>query len=209
MGDPRRNRKTDKDGRRGIQPRPDDIELGEEPENTTPAVEAVEIVVEEVSVEQIESMEKERDELLDKYQRLAAEFDNYRKRQARDFKRLIEQGRRKLVEELLTVLDNFDRARVTCQGDHSDGEVVDGIMQTSEQLQSILKKEGLDSVPTEPGDPFDPNIHEAMVADSIDEGDVDIVLEVFQKGYYFGEDLIRPVRVKVGKVSLRNGDDAS
>ena len=209
MGDPRRNRKTDKDGRRGIQPRPDDIELGEEPENTTPAVEAVEIVVEEVSVEQIESMEKERDELLDKYQRLAAEFDNYRKRQARDFKRLIEQGRRKLVEELLTVLDNFDRARVTCQGDHSDGEVVDGIMQTSEQLQSILKKEGLDSVPTEPGDPFDPNIHEAMVADSIDEGDVDIVLEVFPKGYYFGEDLIRPVRVKVGKVSLRNGDDAS
>ena len=205
MGDPRRNKKTDKDGRRGTQPRPDEIELGEEPETPIPAVE----IVEEVPVEQVESLEKERDELLDKYQRLAAEFDNYRKRQARDFKRLIEQGRRKLVEELLTVLDNFDRARVTCQGDHSDGEVVDGIMQTSEQLQSILKKEGLDTVPTEPGDPFDPNIHEAMVAESIDDGDVDIVLEVFQRGYYFGEDLIRPVRVKVGKVSPRNGVDAS
>ncbi len=204
MGDPRRKKKSDSNKRRGIKSRHSGTE--EERENPILPEEEVEA---DVPVESMESLEKERDDLLDKYKRLAAEFDNYRKRQARDFNRLIEQGRKKLIEELLTVLDNFDRARATCQGDHSDKEVVDGIMQTSEQLQSVLKKEGLEEVPTKPGDPFDPNIHEAMVAESVEEGDVDIVLEVFQKGYYFGLDLLRPVRVKVGKVPPRNGVDAS
>lgn len=201
MGDPRR-KKSDKEGRRGAKPR----SSGTEEENLVPSSEEIEI---EAPVDQIEALEKERDDLLDRYQRLAAEFDNYRKRQARDFNRLIEQGRRKLIEELLTVLDNFERAKVTCQSDHSDKEIVDGILQTSEQLHNVLMKEGLEEVPTEPGDPFDPNIHEAMVAESIDHGDVDTVLEVFQKGYYFGRDLLRPARVKVGKVSPRDGVDAS
>ncbi len=201
MSDPRRKKDKENRGRRGTMPRDAAIEE----EASGPLVSGED---EEVTVDQVEVLEKERDELLDRYQRLAAEFDNYRKRQARDFNRLIEQGRKKLIEELLTVVDNFDRARVTCQGDHSDKEVVDGIMQTSEQLQSVLRKEGLEVVPTEPGDHFDPNIHEAMVAESIEGGDVDIVLEVFQKGYTFGQDLLRPVRVKVGKVSLGNGVDA-
>ncbi len=202
MGDPRRNRK--KEGRRGTKPPPspsveeldDPVRLDEEAES-------------DVQDDKFVSLEKERDDLLDKFQRLAAEFDNYRKRQARDFNRLIDQGRKKLVEELLTVLDNFDRAKVTCEGDHSDKEIVDGILQTYEQLQRVLKKEGLEEIPIEPGDPFDPNIHEAMVAESIDEGETDIVLEVFQKGYYFGQNLLRPARVKVGKVSPRDGVDIS
>ena len=201
MSDPRRKKGKENRGRRGTIPRVSETEE----ENGSPVVSIEE---EEVSVDQVEVLEKERDELLDRYQRLAAEFDNYRKRQARDFNRLIEQGRKKLIVELLTVVDNFDRARATCQGDHSDKEVVDGIMQTSEQLQSVLRKEGLEVIPTEPGDPFDPNIHEAMVAESVEGGDVDIVLEIFQKGYTFGQDLLRPARVKVGKVSHGNGVDA-
>ncbi len=203
MGDPRRKKQSDR--RRGSKPCPED-EINTEKDNSASPEEEAEVDSPEV---RIELLEKEKSDLLDRYQRLAAEFDNYRKRQARDFNRLIGQGRKKLIEELLTVLDNFDRARVTCQGDHSDKEIVDGIMQTSEQLHSVLKKEGLEEVPTEPGDTFNPNIHEAMVAESIGEGDADIVLEVFQKGYYFGQDLLRPVRVKVGKASPRDGVDAS
>jgi molecular chaperone GrpE len=200
MGDPRRAGKQAKDGRRERVSRnsEEDVEVAKP-----------DVSEEEISAGSLEALEKERDDLLDRFQRLAAEFDNYRKRQARDFGRLIEQGRRKIIEELLTVLDNFDRARTVAQGDHSDKEVVDGIMQTSEQLQTILEKEGLETVAIEPGDAFDPNIHEAMVAEAIDYGDVDVVLEVFQKGYYFGQDLLRPARVKVGKVSPGNGDDAS
>lgn len=201
MADPRRSKKSDKAGRRGAKPCPSPPEAEDESIDTPEP---------DISpTDQIESLEIERDVLLDRYQRLAAEFDNYRKRQSRDFKRLIEQGRRKLIEELLTVVDNFDRAKTICREDHSDKDVVDGIMQTSEQLQDVLKKEGLEEVSTEPGDPFNPNIHEAMVAENIDEGDVDIVIEVFQKGYYFGDDLLRPARVKVGKVTPGNGVDVN
>ena len=145
------------------------------------------------------------DELMEKFQRLAAEFDNYRKRQARDFKRLIARGRRDLITELLTVLDNFDRARAIAQGEHSDKEIVDGIMQTSDQLKKILCREGLEAVIIEEGDLFDPNIHEAMFVEELDKGDSDIVLEVYQKAYRFDDDLIRPAMVKVGKVPGRNG----
>jgi len=199
MADPRRMKSSSQKVRRGGKPRRAVQEEGISAENTANGSE----IIEEAPAEQKEAAEK--DNLLEKYQRLAAEFDNYRKRQARDFNRLIEQGRKKLVEELLTVLDNFDRARLTCQGDHSDREVVDGIMQTSDQLRTILRKEGLEEIPTDPGIPFDPHIHEAMSAESIESGDCDVVLEVYQKGYRFGQDLIRPARVKVGKVSTVDG----
>ena len=201
MSDPRRS-ESKKERRGGTPRRPDHEEqLPEEP-----------AIVQDVPVEEPPSEDqgvpvslKDYDELMEKFRRLAAEFDNYRKRQARDFNRLIEQGRKKLVEELLTVLDNFDRARTTAQGEHSDKEVVDGIMQTSDQLKSILRKEGLEEIPTETGDHFDPNIHEAMFAEDIEEGDMDIVLEVYQKAYRYGQDLLRPARVKVGRVPGRNG----
>lgn len=206
MADPRRKKQTDSDGRRGGKPRrplPEEDSFSDEESASSSEEEVVVEVEAEPEAEQAES--SEMDDLKDRYQRLAAEFDNYRKRQARDFNRLIAQGRRKLIEELLTVLDNFDRARVTCQGEHSDKEIVDGIMQTSDQLLSVLQKEGLEVVPTTPGDLFDPNVHEAMVAEAIDTGDADIVLEVYQKAYIFGKDLVRPARVKVGKVSTGNG----
>ena len=200
MADPRREKNKNNEIRRGVKPR-----SPEENESVHVASDDVEVIVEENEPEEVaktvEMLEKERDESIDRFQRLAAEFDNYRKRQARDFKRLIEQGRRKMIEELIPVIENFDRARQTCQGEHSDKEVVDGIMQTSDQLTNVLKKEGLAEVETKSGDPFDPNIHEAMAAENIEEGKVDIVLEVYQKGYFFGQDLIRPARVKVGKVS--------
>jgi molecular chaperone GrpE len=198
MADPRRNRKSFQKGRRGGNP----CRLLQE-EDAARNLPFPEGAVEETSTEQKEPDCK--DDLLERYQRLAAEFDNYRKRQARDFNRLIEQGRKKLVEELLTILDNFDRARLICQGDHSDKEVVDGIMQTSDQLKNILRKEGLEEIPTELGIPFDPHIHEAMFAENIESGDCDVILEVYQKGYRFGQELIRPARVKVGKVSSVDG----
>jgi len=198
MKDPRRTVQAAE--RRGGKPRRPDPE-------GKPLSEPESVIQEEEAQDTVEAAHtlEEYDELMEKFQRLAAEFDNYRKRQARDFNRLIDQGRKKLVIELLTVLDNFDRARITAQGKHSDKEIVDGIMQTTDQLKSILKKEGLEEIATESGDLFDPNIHEAMFAENIEEGDSDIVLEVYQKAYRFGQDLLRPARVKVGKVSGRNG----
>jgi molecular chaperone GrpE len=135
--------------------------------------------------------------LMEDYKRLAAEFDNYRKRQARDFNRLISQGRRQLMTELLSVLDNFDRARETLDGSHPESEIIAGLLQIGTHLESLLQKEGLSEVETSEGDPFDPNIHEAMMAEDSEEEVSDAVRQVLQKGYRLGQDLIRPVRVKV------------
>lgn len=135
--------------------------------------------------------------LMEDYKRLAAEFDNYRKRQARDFNRLISQGRRQLMTDLLSVLDNFDRARETLDGSHPESEIIAGLLQTGTHLESLLQKEGLSEVETSEGDPFDPNIHEAMMAEDSAEEIADGVKQVLQKGYRLGQDLIRPVRVKV------------
>jgi molecular chaperone GrpE len=135
--------------------------------------------------------------LMEDYRRLAADFDNYRKRQARDFNRLISQGRRQLITELLSVLDNFDRARETLDGTHPESEIIAGLLQIGSHLESILQKEGLSAVETSIGDHFDPNIHEAMMAEDSPEASSDTVKQVLQKGYRLGQDLIRPVRVKV------------
>lgn len=135
--------------------------------------------------------------LMEDYKRLAAEFDNYRKRQARDFNRLINQGRRQLMTELLVVLDNFDRARETMDGNHPESEIISGLLQIGGHLESLLQKEGLSEVETTAGDPFDPNIHEAMMAEDSEDEACDCVKQVLQKGYRLGQDLIRPVRVRV------------
>ena len=200
MADPRRSKDSTRRGEKPLRRAPEE----DVPREESAKVEEVVETLEESPCEEPEAL-KDYDELMEKFQRLAAEFDNYRKRQARDFNRLIEQGRKKLVIELLTVLDNFDRARETAQGEHSDKEIVDGIMQTSDQLRNILRKEGLDEVPIAPGDPFDPNVHEAMFAEDLEEGTTDVILEVYQKAYRFGQDLLRPARVKVGRVPERNG----
>ena len=139
--------------------------------------------------------------------RLQAEFDNYRKRQAREFRRLCNEGKRTLISELLPVMDNFDRATALRDEGHGSDEILAGIFQTVTQMLALLRKEGLEEVQTGPGDPFDPNIHEAMVAEELEDATSDVVLEVFQKGYHLENDLLRPARVKVGRPAMPASDD--
>lgn len=166
--------------------------------------EALTGIVEVETEEQELSDKDDHDDLVlqlrEKILRLQAEFDNYRKRQARDFRKLCDQGKKGLIEELIAVLDNYHRAeQLVKEGGHSVEEIADGLMKTSEQLVSILKQEGLSEMDLKNDDPFDPNFHEAMVAENRDGLDHDTVLEIFQKGYLLGQELLRPARVRVGK----------
>jgi len=132
--------------------------------------------------------------------RLQAEFDNYRKRQARDFQKLCSQGKRDLIQELLAVLDNYHRAeQLRDEGDHPVKEIAEGLFRTSEQLTDILRQEGLQPLDVKVDDPFDPNFHEAMLAEDREDIDRETILEVFQKGYTLENELLRPARVKVGR----------
>ncbi|MBN1434587.1 nucleotide exchange factor GrpE [Candidatus Fermentibacterales bacterium] len=131
--------------------------------------------------------------------RLQAEFDNYRKRQAREFRRLCGAGKRDLVTELLPVIDNFDRAARLREEGHGSEEILAGLFQTLGQMLAILRKEGVEEILTEPGDSFDPNVHEAMIAETVEDASSDVVLEVLQKGYSMENELLRPTRVRVGR----------
>lgn len=152
----------------------------------------------------------EKVQLRERLMRLQAEFDNYRKRQARDFRRLCSQGKKELILELLAVLDNYHRAeKLVKEGGHSVEEIADGLMKTSEQLTNILSQEGLEELDVKRNDPFDPNIHEAMLAEDSEKLERDTVMEVFQRGYRLDDDLLRPARVKVGKARPREEETGS
>lgn len=138
--------------------------------------------------------------MLEQVARLQAEFDNYRKRQAREFHRLCSQGKKDLVRELLAVLDNVTLARAHRDAGSAAEEIVPGLFQTAEQLDAILAREGLEAMSIPPLTPFDPNVHEAVVAEDRDDLEVDSVLEVLRNGYFFGSELLRPALVKVGRV---------
>jgi molecular chaperone GrpE len=153
-----------------------------------------------IGSEQSDETGREIRELTDSLVRLQAEFDNYRKRQARDFRRLSSQGRKELISELLVVLDNFDRAWSHRSADgESPQELAEGLFRTVDQMRRIVTQSGLSDLDVRVNDPFDPNIHEAVLADEVEGLARDTILEIFQKGYLFDQELLRPAMVRVGK----------
>jgi molecular chaperone GrpE len=140
--------------------------------------------------------EAERDAYLDHLQRLQAEFDNYRKRVRRDEEALRVRAAEDVVEALLPVIDNMQRA---CEAAavHDEGQVAAGVERVTGQLYDLLAARGLEEVATAPGDPFDPTVHEAVMAQpsaDIDEGHVVVVT---QRGYRLHDRLLRAARVVV------------
>lgn len=208
MADPRRTAKrggahTSTNRRIPVDAAPEDDGKMTPASETVESDENVEGETEEINGELSELEEKselEKEQLQERILRLQAEFDNYRKRQIREFKRLCSQGKKELIEELLAVLDNYSRAdQLLDEGDHPLKEIAEGLIRTSGQLSDILKQEGLHSLDVKVNDSFDPNYHEAILAEEVADLDRDIILEVFQKGYMLGDELLRPARVKVGK----------
>jgi molecular chaperone GrpE len=159
-----------------------------------PAGPAEGVVVEEPSVplDEFEAVSRERDQYLDSLRRLKAEFDNSRKRQERERTRLLESASEKLVQELLPVLDNLDRAL------ESGGDIRVGVQATRDQLAEVLANEGLLPVASD-GQPFDPNVHEAVMGQPSDEHEEGTVLQTFQRGYLLNGRAIRPAKVVVAK----------
>jgi molecular chaperone GrpE len=154
-------------------------------------------------VQEVEALVKERDELLDTLQRLQAEFDNYRKRAARDQQSLVARAHERLVKELVPVLDDLERALEAAEA-HEEAKLEEGVALVTRSFGDILRKEGLEEIPTE--GKFDPHVHEALLSQpsDADEGDV---IEVIQKGYRLGDRVIRPARVVIAGRKA-NGDDA-
>ena len=140
-------------------------------------------------------LEKERDEHLDDLKRVAAEFDNYRKRVARDQQSLATRAHERLVKELLPVLDDLERALDAAE-EHQEAKLEDGVRLVHRELQEALSKEGLEEIETNLH--FDPHVHEALLSQPSDRED-GAILEVLQKGYRLGDRVLRPARVVVSQ----------
>ena len=152
------------------------------------------IVEEELAVlsEELESARQERDQYLDALRRLKAEFENSRKRQERERERMLSMATERLVQELLPVLDNLDRAL------EAGGDIREGVLATRNQLADVLGNEGLLPVASD-GQPFDPNVHEAVMGRLSEEHEEGIILQTFQRGYLLNGKPIRPAKVVVAK----------
>ncbi|QIN82273.1 nucleotide exchange factor GrpE [Rubrobacter tropicus] len=145
-----------------------------------------------VPLSEFDAVSAERDQYLDALRRLKAEFDNSRKRQERERARILEAASEKLVQELLPVLDNLDRAL------ESEGDIRAGVRATRDQLAEVLANEGLLPVASD-GQPFDPNVHEAVMGQPSEEHEEGTVLQTFQRGYLLNGRAIRPAKVVVAK----------
>jgi molecular chaperone GrpE len=148
---------------------------------------------EEESGDEVVALQAERDELFDRLQRLAAEFDNFRKRNARERAALNERANERLVKELIPILDDLGRA-LEAAAEHEEGKLEEGVGLVHRSLSELLAKEGLAEIETE--GTFDPHVHEALLSQPSDaeEGSV---IEVVQKGYKLGNKVLRPARVVV------------
>ncbi|MBO5547849.1 MAG: nucleotide exchange factor GrpE [Candidatus Methanomethylophilaceae archaeon] len=152
----------------------------------------VEIIEEQPQVDPLKEAQEQAEKYLDMARRIQADFDNYRKRTQReneDFKKYASAG---IVTDLLTVVDDLDRAL-----DHAEGDdvFVTGIRGVRANLMKVLEKNGLEEIPAD--GKFDPNYHEALM--SVEGEEDDQIAEVFQKGYTLNGKVIRFTKVKVTK----------
>jgi len=162
-------------------------------ENVENAQQEEEVVEEQVDV--LAEVTRERDVYLDNLQRLKAEFDNYRKRAARDQESLVARAHERLVKELLPVLDDLGRALEAAE-QHEEAKLEDGVRLVHRQLSDVLVKEGLTEIETDGA--FDPHVHEALLAQPSD-AEPGTVIEVLQKGYRLGDHVLRPARVIIAQ----------
>jgi molecular chaperone GrpE len=141
----------------------------------------------------VEALQAERDELFGRLQRLAAEFDNYRKRNARENAALTERANERVVKELIPILDDLGRA-LEAASEHEEAKLEEGVRLVHRSLADLLKKEGLAEIETD--GKFDPHVHEALLSQP-SEAEEGSVIEVVQKGYKLGDKVLRPARVVV------------
>ena len=143
----------------------------------------------------VAEVEDERDKYLALAQRTQADFDNYRKRMARENAAAKDRGVASVAKELLPALDHLEHALKAAQG-HED--VVKGFALVNDEIVAALARAGIESFAPE-GEAFDPNEHEAMAAHASEDHESGTVIEVYQRGYRLNGAILRPARVVVAE----------
>lgn len=144
--------------------------------------------------ERLKKCQEEKDEYLKGWQRERADFVNYRKEEENRKGVLAKFMKGKILLEFIAVLDNFERAEKELPSNMKNDDWAMGVINIKNQIKNILEKEDIKEITD--NKIFNPVLHEAV---AVEKGEEDKILEVLQKGYLIGKEVLRPVRVKVGK----------
>jgi molecular chaperone GrpE len=172
--------------------------MPDEPLTDTPDAPAPEASAQDSSTE-VADLQRERDDYKDRWVRKTAEFDNYRKRIERERREQADQAVVDLLQELLLVVDDFDRA-LTVDAGEGGTAYRKGVELIHSKLHDLLRKQGVKAIESLGAD-FDPNIHQAVMHEASPEHREGEVTGELRKGYMMGDRLLRPAMVKVAKAS--------
>ena len=151
------------------------------------------------SEEKLENLQKEKDELFEKLQRVSADYANYQKRVPKQIADTIAYEKEKIIKTLLPALDNLDHTLQNASSAENADVLVKGIKIVYDQMLDILKSHGVTQIKSL-DEKFDPSLHQAMMQRSEPEKEENVVLEEFQKGYKLNDRVIRPSKVIVNKL---------
>jgi molecular chaperone GrpE len=143
-----------------------------------------------------EAVEEQQPEKDDRLLRLAADFENYKKRAARERDEYVTLANERLLKELLPILDDLERA-LNAAEEHEEAQLEEGVRLVHRSLASLLARNGVEEIATD--GKFDPHVHEALLAQPAEDREHGDVLDVIQKGYKLGDRVVRPARVIVAE----------
>jgi molecular chaperone GrpE len=170
------------------------------PPSSVPPAEDADLVESDIDA-LLADTQRERDEYLELAQRTKADFENFRKRMTAEVQASSARGKGELLREVIPVLDDLERAIQAAgldpEGDSEDG-LAHGVLLVFRSLRDSLSRNGVEAVDPK-GERFDPNAHEALSTVAADGVEPGVVVEVLQKGYRLGDQLIRPARVVVSE----------
>ena len=171
-----------------VKPEEEEQQTSEETaENTEPKAE---------EESELDILKKELEEKNNQYLRLAADFDNYRKRQQGERESLLRYGTEECLKKVVEVVDNFDRAMQSVDKIDNVDKMKESFVVLHKQLMDSLTKIGLEVIETK-GQTFDPNLHEAVMKTPTEEYPEETIITELQKGYKYGEKVLRPALVNV------------
>ena len=181
--------------------RNENLEEVEETVENTETTETKEEVVEEKTAEEllqekVDKLEEELKQSEDKYLRLYAEFENFKRRKNKEIETNNVYKSQKVITEILPSLDNLERALQVESDNEEIKSLLKGVEMVYDGLLNVLKSEGVELIETENAQ-FDPNYHHAVMQDEDSEKESGAILDTFQKGYKLKDRVIRPAMVKV------------
>jgi molecular chaperone GrpE len=149
--------------------------------------------------DELTKVQAERDELFERVARLTADFQNSRRRLETEFDQRLQYANSALIKALIPVIDNFERALAVDPAKVDAASILKGLQVVHDQWIAVLKKENVESIAPEPGEPFDPTLHEAVMQQPSDKYTEPAVTQLLSKGYTLHGRTLRPASVAVSR----------